>query len=66
MTFCVKKHPAPPKQGQDGASVAMTLGNSHDVPVALFLRTSHVLVTTQGATFLKPHSKGRVTLTDEK
>ena len=44
----------------------MTLGNSHDVPVATFLSTGHVPVTSQGATFLQPHGKGRAMLTDEE
>lgn len=62
----VKRCPAPPTWGQDGTSVATTLGNSHDVPVATFLSTGHVPVTSQGATFLQPHGKGRAMLTDEE
>lgn len=62
----VKRCPAPPTWGQDGTSVATTLGNSHDVPVATFLSAGHVPVTSQGATFLQPHGKGRAMLTDEE
>lgn len=44
----------------------MSLVNSRDFPGATLLRTGRVPVTTQGTVFLRSHSKGGATLTDEE
>lgn len=60
----VKRCPAAPKWGKDGALNGYWQ-TAHDIPVATVPRKGCAPVSTQDAAFLRPHSEGRAMFADE-